>query len=160
MLVATDLASRGIDVSLVSHVINFDMPNTVDAYIHRIGRTGRMENSGEAFTFMLPEDELMVRKIESVLGMRIERRRLEGFEYGSFSPHPQAQATQHQPRRKGPGGPQPRASAKRHQGQNGRAAQRSASDRPKQASQGDPARPPRGRTRNRRGPALAGGHSR
>jgi len=162
VLVATDLASRGIDVSLVSHVINFDMPNTVDAYIYRIGRTGRMENSGEAYTFMLPEDELMVRKIESVLGMRIERRRLEGFDYGGFSPHPQAQAqaTQYQSRRKGHGGPQRRASAKRHQGQIGRAAPRSGSDQPKQTGQGDPARPPRRGTRNRRGPALAGGRSR
>jgi ATP-dependent RNA helicase RhlE len=158
VLVATDLASRGIDVSLVSHVINFDMPNTVDAYIHRIGRTGRMENSGEAFTFMLPEDELMVRKIESVLGMRIERRRLEGFEYGGFSPHPQAPTTQHQPRRKGPGGPQRRTGATRNQRQDGRPAP--SSDRPKQAGQGDPDRPPRHRTRHRRGPALAGGRSR
>ena len=65
MLVATDLAARGIDVSEVSHVINFDMPNTVDAYIHRIGRTGRMEQTGEAFTFTLPEDELLVRSDRS-----------------------------------------------------------------------------------------------
>jgi len=84
ILVATDLASRGIHVSEVSHVINFDMPNTVDAYIHRIGRTGRVERSGEAFTFALPADEVLVRKIEAVLGARIERRRLPDFDYGSF----------------------------------------------------------------------------
>ena len=122
VLVATDLASRGIDVSLVSHVINFDMPNTVDAYIHRIGRTGRADNTGEAFTFMLPEDELMVRKIESILGMRIERRRLEGFEYGNFSPHTQAPGPRQQsPRRRGPNGSQQRSGAPRRSGPSPRA---------------------------------------
>jgi len=83
ILVATDLASRGIHVSEVSHVINFDMPDTVDAYIHRIGRTGRVERSGEAFTLALPEDDALVRKIEAVLGAQIERRRLLDFDYGS-----------------------------------------------------------------------------
>ncbi|SVB80475.1 uncharacterized protein METZ01_LOCUS233329, partial [marine metagenome] len=63
ILVATDVAARGIDVSEISHVINFDMPNSVDTYIHRIGRTGRAENIGEAITFTLPEDEFLVRKI-------------------------------------------------------------------------------------------------
>ena len=82
-LVATDIASRGIDVSEISHVINFDMPNTVDAYIHRIGRTGRAQHTGEAITFFLPEDEALVRRIEELLGARIERRRLPGFDYGS-----------------------------------------------------------------------------
>jgi len=86
ILVATDIASRGIHVSEVSHVINFDMPNTVDAYIHRIGRTGRVERRGEAFTFALPEDEVLVRKIEAVLGARIERIRLPDFDYGNFTP--------------------------------------------------------------------------
>ena len=55
ILVATDIASRGIDVSNVTHVINYDMPTTVDTYIHRIGRTGRASKEGEAYTFMLPE---------------------------------------------------------------------------------------------------------
>ncbi len=100
ILVATDVASRGIDVTDVSHVINFDMPNTVDAYIHRIGRTGRMEESGDAFTFTLPEDEPLVRKIEDVLGRRIERRRLSGFDYGGFKPNVEASEShpRHQPR--------------------------------------------------------------
>ena len=92
VLVATDVASRGIDVSMVSHVINFDMPNTVDAYIHRIGRTGRAEQTGEAFTFTLKEDEFLVRKIEAVLGKRIERRHLEDFDYGASTMQPQPQA--------------------------------------------------------------------
>jgi ATP-dependent RNA helicase RhlE len=91
ILVATDIAARGIDVSDISHVINFDMPDTVDAYTHRIGRTGRIEKSGEAFTFADPGDEAMVRQIEKVLGTPIERRRLPGFEYHGFVPERQPQ---------------------------------------------------------------------
>jgi ATP-dependent RNA helicase RhlE len=83
ILVATDVASRGIDVSEISHVINFDMPDTVDAYTHRIGRTGRAHQTGEAFTFMDQGDEPLVRQIEKVLGKRIERRQLPGFDYRS-----------------------------------------------------------------------------
>ena len=74
ILVATDIAARGIDVSQVSHVINFDIPDTVDAYTHRTGRTGRMENLGTALTFVTREDLQMVRSIERVLGERLERR--------------------------------------------------------------------------------------
>lgn len=86
ILVATDVASRGIDVNDIGHVINFDMPDTVDAYTHRIGRTGRAEQAGEAFTFNVPEDEGMVREIERALKMRIERRRIADFDYGGFVP--------------------------------------------------------------------------
>jgi ATP-dependent RNA helicase RhlE len=82
ILVATDIAARGIDVSDISHVINFDMPDTVDAYTHRIGRTGRVHKSGEAYTFVAQGDEPLVCEIEKVLGKRIERRRLPGFNYG------------------------------------------------------------------------------
>ena len=90
ILVATDIAARGIDVSDISHVVNFDMPDTVDAYTHRIGRTGRVHKSGEAFTFMAQGDEPMVREIEKLLGKRIERRRLPGFNYGNSAPKGQA----------------------------------------------------------------------
>jgi ATP-dependent RNA helicase RhlE len=83
ILVATDVASRGIDVSEISHVINFDMPDTVDAYTHRIGRTGRAHQTGEAFTFIDQGDEPLVRQIEKVLGKPIERRQLPGFNYRS-----------------------------------------------------------------------------
>ena len=74
ILVATDIAARGIDVTRISHVINFDMPDTVDAYTHRIGRTGRAHHTGEALTFVVDDDEEMVRSIEKTLGTRIERR--------------------------------------------------------------------------------------
>jgi ATP-dependent RNA helicase RhlE len=86
ILVATDIAARGIDVTEISHVINYDMPDTVDAYTHRIGRTGRASQTGEAYTFSLQKDEAMVREIEKVLGMRIERRKLENFDYAGFRP--------------------------------------------------------------------------
>ncbi len=87
ILVATDIAARGIDVSEITHVINFDMPDTVDAYTHRIGRTGRAEETGDAFTFAVPDDVPMVRSIENVLGYQIERRLLEDFDYGGFNPN-------------------------------------------------------------------------
>ena len=74
ILVATDIAARGIDVSQVSHVINFDIPDTVEAYTHRTGRTGRMENLGTALTFITRDDFQMVRSIERVLGERLELR--------------------------------------------------------------------------------------
>ena len=91
ILVATDVAARGIDVSDISHVINFDMPDTVDAYTHRIGRTGRAHRTGEALTFVTQGDEPLVRAIEKVLGKRIERRRLPGFNYGGFASESQSQ---------------------------------------------------------------------
>ena len=86
ILVATDIAARGIDVSEITHVINYDMPDTVEAYTHRIGRTGRALATGDAFTFAVAEDALMLRDIEKVLKEPIARRSLEGFDYGGFVP--------------------------------------------------------------------------
>jgi ATP-dependent RNA helicase RhlE len=88
VLVATDIAARGIDVTSISHVINYDMPSTVEAYIHRIGRTGRAERVGEAYTLTLPEDDLLVRKVERVLGHKLEQRKLEEFNYDAKSTAP------------------------------------------------------------------------
>jgi ATP-dependent RNA helicase RhlE len=87
ILVATDIAARGIDVSQISHVINYDMPDTVDAYTHRIGRTGRAESTGEAFTFTAEADQPTVQQIEKILGARIERRHLPGFAPAGMDPH-------------------------------------------------------------------------
>ena len=89
ILVATDIAARGIDVSEITHVINFDMPDTVDAYTHRIGRTGRAHKTGTAYTFATAEDRSMLRSIEGVLGLPIEKRSLPGFDYGNFIPENQ-----------------------------------------------------------------------
>jgi ATP-dependent RNA helicase RhlE len=86
ILVATDVASRGIDVAGIAHVINYDMPDTADAYTHRVGRTGRVDKTGEALTLAQPEDEPIVRQIERVLGQPLERRRLQEFNYGGFNP--------------------------------------------------------------------------
>jgi ATP-dependent RNA helicase RhlE len=79
--VATDIAARGIDISRVSHVINFDMPTTTDAYIHRIGRTGRAKCRGEAFTLVTEKDESMVRAINGIIGSGVEKRFLNDFNY-------------------------------------------------------------------------------
>ena len=83
ILVATDIASRGIDVSGVSHVFNFDVPNTPEAYTHRIGRTGRAELTGVASTFVTRGDRAWVRATERMIGAPIARRRAEGFEHES-----------------------------------------------------------------------------
>ena len=86
ILAATDLAARGIDVSRVSHVINYDIPDTAETYIHRIGRTGRASRNGDAFTLVTPEDEGTVRSIEGLLRKPLERRTLPGFDYGVPGP--------------------------------------------------------------------------
>ncbi|HMQ31691.1 MAG TPA: DEAD/DEAH box helicase [Chloroflexaceae bacterium] len=99
VLVATDIAARGLDVERVSHVINYDVPDTPDAYIHRIGRTGRAERSGEAFTLVTPEDADQVRAIERAVGHPLERRSVAGFDYAAPPPPQQEQPG----RRQGPG---------------------------------------------------------
>ncbi len=86
ILVATDIAARGIDVSQVSHVVNYDIPDTPEAYVHRIGRTGRAAKSGDAFTMVTVEDQAMVRTIEKKLGATLERRTVEGFDYSVPAP--------------------------------------------------------------------------
>jgi ATP-dependent RNA helicase RhlE len=86
ILVATDVAARGIDVTQISHVINYDMPDSTDAYTHRIGRTGRNTKTGDAFTFITSEDENMVRSIERVLRAKVKRCTLSGFDYQKAAP--------------------------------------------------------------------------
>jgi ATP-dependent RNA helicase RhlE len=89
ILVATDIAARGIDVSQISHVINYDIPDTAEAYTHRIGRTGRMERTGDAFTLTTSEDNEMVRAIERALGAPVEKRYLPGFDYKAANTAPE-----------------------------------------------------------------------
>ena len=86
VMVATDIAARGLDVETVSHVINYDIPDTVDAYIHRIGRTGRAQREGDAFTLISPEDNEMVRDIERTLKQKIARATLPDFDYNAKAP--------------------------------------------------------------------------
>ncbi|MDO3378935.1 DEAD/DEAH box helicase [Geoalkalibacter halelectricus] len=86
ILVATDIAARGIDVSQVSHVVNYDIPDTPEAYIHRIGRTGRAARSGDAYTLVTEDDGAMIRAIERTLGKAIERRTVAAFDYAVAAP--------------------------------------------------------------------------
>ncbi len=81
VLVATDIAARGLDIADVSHVINYDVPQHPEDYIHRIGRTGRAEASGDAFTLMVAEDAQHVASIERFIAKKIERVKLENFDY-------------------------------------------------------------------------------
>ncbi len=86
IMVATDIAARGLDVEKISHVINFDMPDTADAYIHRIGRTGRAERSGDAFTLVTPEDNDVIRTLERIMGSPLTRKTLPDFDYTAPAP--------------------------------------------------------------------------
>ncbi|HEY7369490.1 MAG TPA: DEAD/DEAH box helicase [Thermoanaerobaculia bacterium] len=81
VLVATDIAARGIDVEALPHVVNFDVPHVPDDYIHRVGRTARAERTGDAFTFVSPEEEADLRAIEKALGRRLPRVTVPGFDY-------------------------------------------------------------------------------
>ncbi len=86
VMVATDIAARGLDVESISHVINFDMPDTADAYIHRIGRTGRAQRTGDAFTLVTDEDKDMIRTLERIMGAPIKREILADFDYSPPAP--------------------------------------------------------------------------
>src|SRR5688572_27331690 len=81
VLVATDIAARGIDVTALGHVINFDVPGQAEDYIHRVGRTARAELTGSAFTFVSPEEEGSVRDIERAIGKRLPRVTMPDFDY-------------------------------------------------------------------------------
>ncbi len=83
VLVATDIAARGIDVEALGHVVNFDVPMAPDDYIHRVGRTGRAEMTGEAFTFVSPQEEGELKDIERVLGRRLPRVTVPDFDYAA-----------------------------------------------------------------------------
>jgi ATP-dependent RNA helicase RhlE len=83
ILVATDIASRGLDITGVTHVINYNVPEHPEDYVHRIGRTGRAAAEGEAFTLFSPDELHHMQQIEQLLGRPIERRKLEGFRYFS-----------------------------------------------------------------------------
>jgi ATP-dependent RNA helicase RhlE len=108
VLVATDIAARGIDVEALGHVVNFDVPLASDDYIHRVGRTGRAEATGEAFTFVAPEEEGSIRDIERAIRKPLPRVVLPDFDYKQKPPDTGAPSQQAPPRR---GRPAPRPGA-------------------------------------------------
>jgi ATP-dependent RNA helicase RhlE len=85
VLVATDIAQRGLDISDISHVINYDVPQQPEDYVHRVGRTGRAEMTGDAFTFMSTDEIAMVRTIERMMGASIPRISVPGFDFGTVA---------------------------------------------------------------------------
>jgi len=97
IMVATDIAARGLDIDGISHVINYDMPGTADAYIHRIGRTGRAQRAGEAFTFMIPDDQALVRKIEKIMKEKLPKKTLPDFDYAVPKPENQQKTRNRRP---------------------------------------------------------------
>jgi ATP-dependent RNA helicase RhlE len=92
VLVATDIAARGIDVEALSHVVNFDVPHSPEDYVHRVGRTARAGMTGDAFLFVSPEEEGLVTRIERAIGRRISRVTLPGFDYKKTAEKPAVRA--------------------------------------------------------------------
>ncbi len=86
VLVATNIAARGLDIEGISHVINYDVPEHAEDYVHRIGRTARAEADGDAITLVTPDDEGLIHRIEYLLGHKIERKTLPGFDYDVPTP--------------------------------------------------------------------------
>jgi ATP-dependent RNA helicase RhlE len=115
VLVATDIAARGIDVTALGHVVNFDVPAAPEDYIHRIGRTGRMELTGSAFTLVSPEEEDTVRAIERAIDRRLPRVTLPDFDYQRAQVAQPPRPPSHRPPR-GRGGPPPRGQHQRRPG--------------------------------------------
>src|SRR5213082_3038994 len=91
VLVATDIAARGIDVDGISHVVNYDFPMHSEDYVHRIGRTGRAQAVGDAISFVTPEDQSALRSLERFIGRGIVRKRSEGFNYAAAAKSPDQQ---------------------------------------------------------------------
>jgi ATP-dependent RNA helicase RhlE len=113
VLVATDIAARGIDVDGISHVVNYDFPMHVEDYVHRIGRTGRAKAIGDAISFVTPEDHGDLRAVERFIGRGIVRKRAEGFNY-SATPPPGIPNEDERRQRGQQGRPQPRGQSQGH----------------------------------------------
>jgi ATP-dependent RNA helicase RhlE len=119
IMVATDIAARGIDVAGVTHVINYDVPENPEDYVHRIGRTGRAMAVGDAFTLVSPENADDIRDIQRFIGAKIPELRLEGFPYQPFVMNPSYPKKGQQQQRRGGGGGRPQQSGSGRQGGGG-----------------------------------------
>jgi ATP-dependent RNA helicase RhlE len=133
VLVATDIAARGIDVDGISHVVNYDFPMQSEDYVHRIGRTGRAHAVGDAISFVTHEDQGELRALERFIGRGIVRKKAEGFNYSAaapaFNPADERRHPQHQPRGQRPPRNQPRShgsSSQSRSPQSSRTQQRSS----------------------------------
>ncbi len=175
VLVATDIVARGIDVEALEHVVNFDVPVVAEDYVHRIGRTGRAQATGEAFTLVSPDERPLLQAIERAIGLELPRRTLSDFDYsrrGDALEVPLAQRIAEIRRRKAEEraraeakrarrpGAAPRAAA--HAGREGRPQGRptgEAGHGPRNAEPRRPGSPGRWRSRRRRPGAAAGGQS-
>jgi len=164
IMVATDVAARGIDIAGISHVINFDMPNTLDFYTHRIGRTGRAERTGDAFTFVTPDDYAMVLSIEKALNAKIQRFYMDGFDYKAAPPakdHTFARAPRERQPRKPSTAPKAAKSTTHRDDRPSHASHQKARPTPQQGSaprpDQRPARPEGPRPTENGAPPAAGG---
>ncbi len=157
VLVATDVAARGIDVEELPHVVNFDVPGQAEDYIHRVGRTARAKSTGDAWTFVSPQDTREVRNIERAIGRSLPRRRLEGFDYDAkpderFEVPVGERIAAHRARNKKSGGKKKASGGQRGGGNQGNSS-RGNSNRG-QAAAGK-SRRPAGRRSRRRGSASS-----
>jgi ATP-dependent RNA helicase RhlE len=162
VLVATDIAARGLDIELLPHVVNYDLPNVPEDYVHRIGRTGRAGETGEAISLVSPEDRPLLAAIERLINRKIEQRTVAGYELGTAHRAPaqpqeprEGRERQHrdQPRRNQPQRNPPRRDQQRH------AASPGNGQRPPQRNRPDArgANGGRGRPQGPRGPGGPGG---
>jgi ATP-dependent RNA helicase RhlE len=151
VLVATDIAARGIDVDGISHVVNYDFPMHVEDYVHRIGRTGRAHAVGDAISFVTPEDHGELRALERFIGRGIVRKKAEGFNYAQATPHVIDDRPRHPQHRSQQPPPRGQQSQHRSQQPQHRGGQRGP-QRPQEASgnrEGGNERPPLARPAGR-----------
>jgi ATP-dependent RNA helicase RhlE len=160
VLVATDIAARGLDIELLPHVVNYDLPHVAQDYVHRIGRTGRAGESGQAVSLVAGEDRELLRDIERLIGTKIEQQVVPGFEPGASRQPAQNEAQPQRgdgPRRNEPRGPQrneQRNGGQRGNGQRGN-GQRRPDNRPNAPRHSRPQAVAQGARPGRRGGAPA-----
>jgi ATP-dependent RNA helicase RhlE len=140
VLVATDIAARGIDVDGISHVVNYDFPMHVEDYVHRIGRTGRANAIGDAISFVTNEDHGELRALERFIGRGIVRKKAEGFNYTAAAPPYNPADEERRPRQQQHRGQRPPRNEQRGQ-QNSQRPQSQPQPRPPQGERPPPLRP-------------------